>query len=99
MSLVGTLVDLKVRYQLFGAFGGGGEGEGEGEGEGRGKGEYAGKEAEKEHFRVFSNSWVGHAQIVVGKLHKGISSVTVAESRLPDIRNDLKRFCYKTKTF
>ena len=67
MSLVGTLVDLEVRYQLFGAE------------------KWAENWAKKGHFRVCSNwsfqsqifgfSWLGHAQIVVGELHRVSTSI------------------------
>ena len=66
MSLVGTLVDLEVRYQFFGT-------------------EKWENWAKKGHIRVCSNlrfqsqifgfSWLGHAQIVVGELHRVSTSM------------------------
>ena len=70
MSLVGTLVDLEVRYQFFWD---------------RKMGKWAEKWAKKGHFRVCSNlrfqsqifgfSWLGHAQIEVGELHRVSTSM------------------------
>ena len=79
MSLVGTLVDLEVRYQLFGAE----------------NGKMGRKWAKKGHFRVCSNlrfqsqifgfSWLGHAQIVVGELHR--ISTSMMRCRNPGSRD------------
>ena len=65
MSLVGTLVDLEVRYQLFGAE----------------KWENGPKNGPKRgifgcvQIRIFGFNWLGHAQIVVGELPRGSTSV------------------------